>query len=52
MARRTREEALATREQLLDAAEQVFRERGVGHASLAEVAYAAGVTRGAVYHHF
>jgi TetR/AcrR family acrAB operon transcriptional repressor len=52
MARRTREEALATREQLLDAAEQVFRERGVGHASLAEVADAAGVTRGAVYHHF
>ena len=52
MARRTREEALATREQLLDAAEEVFRERGVGHASLAEVADAAGVTRGAVYHHF
>ena len=52
MARRTREEALETREQLLDAAERVFRERGVGHASLAEVADAAGVTRGAVYHHF
>lgn len=52
MARRTREEALATREQLLDAAERVFRERGVGHATLAEVADAAGVTRGAVYHHF
>jgi TetR/AcrR family acrAB operon transcriptional repressor len=45
-------EALETREQLLDAAEQVFRQRGVGHASLAEVADAAGVTRGAVYHHF
>ena len=52
MARRTKEEALETREQLLDAAVQVFRERGVGHASLAEVADAAGVTRGAVYHHF
>lgn len=52
MARRTREEALETREQLLDAAERVFRERGVGHASMAEVADAAGVTRGAVYHHF
>ena len=52
MARRTKEEALETREQLLDAALQVFRERGVGHASLAEVADAAGVTRGAVYHHF
>ena len=52
MARRTREEALETREQLLDAAERVFRARGVGHASLAEVADAAGVTRGAIYHHF
>jgi TetR/AcrR family acrAB operon transcriptional repressor len=52
MARRTKEEALATREQLLDAAERVFQQRGVGHASLAEVADAAGVTRGAIYHHF
>lgn len=52
MVRRTKEEALETREQVLDAAEQVFRERGVGHASLAEVADAAGVTRGAIYHHF
>ena len=52
MARRTREEALATREQLLDAAERVFRKRGVGHTTLAEVADAAGVTRGAVYWHF
>ena len=52
MARRTKEEARETREQVLDAAEQVFLERGVGHASLAEVADAAGVTRGAIYHHF
>lgn len=52
MARRTKEEAAATRELVLDAAERVFRERGVGHASLAEVADAAGVTRGAIYHHF
>ena len=52
MARRTKEAALETREQLLDAAEVVFLERGVGHASLAEVADAAGVTRGAIYHHF
>ena len=52
MARRTREDAASTREQLLDAAERVFRERGVAHTSLAEVAAAAGVTRGAVYWHF
>ena len=52
MARRTKQEAAVTREQLLDAAERVFRERGVTRASLAEVAAAAGVTRGAVYWHF
>ncbi len=52
MVRRTKQQAEATREALLDAAERVFRERGVAHASLAEVAAAAGVTRGAVYWHF
>jgi TetR/AcrR family acrAB operon transcriptional repressor len=52
MVRRTKEEAQETREQLLDAAERVFLERGVGHATLAEVAEAAGLTRGAIYHHF
>ena len=52
MARRTKSEAAITREQLLDAAERVFRERGVTRTSLAEVAAAAGVTRGAVYWHF
>jgi TetR/AcrR family transcriptional regulator, acrAB operon repressor len=52
MARRTKMEAAVTREQLLDAAERVFRERGVTRTSLAEVATAAGLTRGAVYWHF
>jgi TetR/AcrR family acrAB operon transcriptional repressor len=52
MARRTKVEAAITREQLLDAAERVFREQGVARTSLAEVAAAAGVTRGAVYWHF
>jgi TetR/AcrR family transcriptional regulator, acrAB operon repressor len=52
VARRTKEEAAVTREQLLDAAECVFRERGVAGSTLAEVAAAAGVTRGAVYWHF
>jgi len=52
MVRRTREAAAATREQLLDAAERVFRDRGVTRTSLAEVATEAGVTRGAVYWHF
>ena len=52
MVRRTREDAVATREQLLDAAERVFRDQGVTRTSLAEVAAEAGVTRGAVYWHF
>jgi TetR/AcrR family acrAB operon transcriptional repressor len=52
VARRTKEDAAITREQLLDAAERVFREQGVAGSSLAEVAAAAGVTRGAVYWHF
>jgi len=52
MARRTKEEALVTRERLIDAAETLFREHGVTRTSLAEVATAAGMTRGAVYWHF
>jgi TetR/AcrR family acrAB operon transcriptional repressor len=52
MVRRTKREAAATRKALLDAAERAFRENGVAHTSLAEVATAAGVTRGAVYWHF
>jgi AcrR family transcriptional regulator len=52
MVRRTRDEALATREALLDAAERVFCASGVTRATLGDVASAAGVTRGAVYWHF
>ncbi|MGQ0751846.1 MAG: TetR family transcriptional regulator [Betaproteobacteria bacterium] len=52
MVRRTRDEALETRNTLLDTAERVFSERGVSHTSLADIAAAAGVTRGAIYWHF
>jgi TetR/AcrR family acrAB operon transcriptional repressor len=52
MVRRTKEAAAATREQLLDAAESVFRERGVTRTSLDTIAIEAGLTRGAVYWHF
>ncbi|MGL6253408.1 MAG: TetR family transcriptional regulator, partial [Billgrantia desiderata] len=52
MARRTKAEAAATREALLDAAEEVFLERGVARTSLEQIAREAGVTRGAVYWHF
>lgn len=52
MVRKTKEEALETRNAILDAAERVFQEKGVGHTSLNDVAAAAGVTRGAIYWHF
>ncbi|GAB5478411.1 MAG: efflux system transcriptional repressor NalD [Marinobacter nauticus] len=52
MARKTKAEAEATRESLLDAAESMFMEKGVARASLEEIARTAGVTRGAVYWHF
>ncbi|MEW6414972.1 MAG: TetR family transcriptional regulator [Pseudomonadota bacterium] len=52
MVRKTREDALATRDALLTAALQTFRERGVAHTRLSDVAARAGVTRGAIYWHF
>jgi TetR/AcrR family acrAB operon transcriptional repressor len=52
MVRRTKEEAQETRESILDAAEVVFHDKGVAHASLEEVAAEAQVTRGAIYWHF
>jgi AcrR family transcriptional regulator len=50
--RRTKSEALQTKNAILDAAERVFLKRGVVRTSLQEVAEAAHVTRGAVYWHF
>ncbi|HKW83015.1 MAG TPA: TetR family transcriptional regulator, partial [Burkholderiaceae bacterium] len=52
MARRTKEEAQATRSLILDTAELVFEQRGVSGTSLNEIAKAAGLTRGAIYWHF
>lgn len=52
MARRTKEDALKTRQQLLDSAIELFASRGVGSTTLTDIADAAGVTRGAVYWHF
>lgn len=52
MARRTKAEAAATREALLDAAEEVFLEKGVARTSLEQIARHADMTRGAVYWHF
>jgi TetR/AcrR family acrAB operon transcriptional repressor len=52
MVRRTKEEALATRHRILDAAELIFERRGVSRTSLHDIAEAAQVTRGAIYWHF
>ena len=52
MARRTKQEAQATRSHIIDTAELVFEQRGVSGTSLHEIAKAAGVTRGAIYWHF
>lgn len=52
MVRKTKEEALATRDLILDTAECVFQRRGVAATSLQEIAQAAGLTRGAIYWHF
>lgn len=52
MARRTKEDALQTRKQLIDAAEIVFHRKGVAQTSLNNIAQEAGLTRGAFYWHF
>jgi TetR/AcrR family transcriptional regulator, acrAB operon repressor len=52
MARRTKEDALATRDSIIDAAEQLFVQQGVSRTTLQHIASAAGVTRGAIYWHF
>ena len=49
----TRERRLErTRSLLLDAAEEVFAEKGFTSASLDDIARAAGYTKGAIYKHF
>jgi TetR/AcrR family acrAB operon transcriptional repressor len=50
--RRTKQEAAATREAVLDSALTTFGRSGYGATTLDAVAEAAGVTRGAVYWHF
>jgi len=52
MARRTAAEAAATRRDLVEAALDVFGGCGYAGATLEQIAGRAGVTRGAVYHHF
>ncbi len=52
MARKTKEGTEQTHTALLDAAECVFKEKGVAAATLNDIARAAGMTRGAIYWHF
>lgn len=52
MARKTKEATALTRRQILDAARQVFATRGVSRTTIADIAAAAGTSRGAVYWHF
>jgi AcrR family transcriptional regulator len=50
--RRTAEEAERTRQEILATARASFAEDGFAAASTTAIATAAGVTRGALYHHF
>lgn len=52
MARKTKADALLTRQRLIDAAIEQFALRGVSDTTLSDIADAAGMTRGAVYWHF
>src|SRR5919108_1642683 len=42
----------ATRNALIDAASELFAERGYGGVGTEEIVRRSGVTRGALYHHF
>jgi TetR/AcrR family transcriptional regulator, acrAB operon repressor len=52
LARQTKENALATRHSLLNAAELLFQAQGVSRTSLNDIARSAGASRGAIYWHF
>ena len=50
--KRTKEDALVTKQNLLSAALIVFSKKGYSATRLEDIALEAGVTRGAIYHHF
>lgn len=52
MARKTKEDTDQTHATLLEAAAQLFFDKGVARTTLNDIAVAAGMTRGAIYWHF
>ena len=50
--RRTKEDAARTRAAIVDAALDCFDRHGIAGSTLDQIAAAAGVTKGAIYHHF
>ena len=50
--KRTHEDALLTKQRILDAANKIFIAKGFEKASLSDIAREAQVTRGAIYWHF
>jgi TetR/AcrR family mexXY operon transcriptional repressor len=52
MARKTKEDAQKTRDQILDAAESVFYSKGFTLTTISDIAEAATLSRGAVYGHY
>lgn len=52
MVRRTKAQALATRNTIIETAEKVIEARGLSSTTLQDIADAAGMTRGAIYWHF
>ncbi|XPE23014.1 TetR family transcriptional regulator [Shigella sonnei] len=52
MAKRTKAEALKTRQELIETAIAQFAQHGVSKTTLNDIADTANVTRGAIYWHF
>ncbi len=52
MARRTKEDAEKTKQELMASALKLFSEKGVSRTTLTDIAKGAGVTKGAFYWHF